>query len=143
MFTEGPQRLQRLREEVVSSEMCHAGRKKLKRRAARDDSSVDSGGDRTELQPDAGNQLVQYQPSAAAGAALLDAFLQPLDGVEANSAPGRGGHPEPLTEVTAPAPALPPHTDLFCARRLSSVVDSIAQITGRGYGGDWCSFRVL
>jgi hypothetical protein len=43
-----------------------AGRKKLKRRVARDDSSKSNGG------TDPGNQLVQYQGGHAGGAGLLD-----------------------------------------------------------------------
>eukprot|EP00208_Stichococcus_sp_RCC1054_P000129 CAMPEP_0206147154 /NCGR_PEP_ID=MMETSP1473-20131121/32573_1 /ASSEMBLY_ACC=CAM_ASM_001109 /TAXON_ID=1461547 /ORGANISM="Stichococcus sp, Strain RCC1054" /LENGTH=535 /DNA_ID=CAMNT_0053543987 /DNA_START=175 /DNA_END=1782 /DNA_ORIENTATION=+ len=73
-----------------------AGRKKLKRRAARDDSSVSSGG--PDLTPDDGNQLVQYQGGSAPGASLMNAFLQPLDGYEADSSAARAT-PEHLTEV--------------------------------------------
>lgn len=67
----------------------------------RDDSSVDSGGDHSDAQPDEGNQLVQYQPAAASESPFMDALLQPLQslgGFEADSMPTRA-NPEQLTEV--------------------------------------------
>ena len=81
-----------------------AGRKKLKRRVARDDSSVDSGGDHSDVQPDEGKQLVQYQPGAAAKPPFMDRLLQRMGGFEADSTPARA-HPEHLAEVADYLPA--------------------------------------
>lgn len=97
-----------------------AGRKKLKRRAARDDSSVSSGG--PDLTPDEGNQLVQYQGGNGAGATLMNAFLQPLDGYEADSSAARAS-PEHLTEVITHSAAIHVlHPPLVSRRSVSLVL---------------------
>lgn len=82
---------------------AHAGRKKLKRRAARDDSSESNGG------TDPGNQLVQYQGGNAGGNGPLDIpdFFNGLVALDdsGDSAELRRNQPNSLLEVRLAAPA--------------------------------------
>lgn len=77
-----------------------AGRKKLKRRAARDDSSESNGG------TDPGNQLVQYQGGIAGGTGQLDIpdFFNGLMALDdsGDSAELRQNQPNSLMEVGTP-----------------------------------------
>jgi hypothetical protein len=86
----------RLRCESGSSP-AHVGRKKLKRRAARDDSSESNGG------TDPGNQLVQYQGGSAGGNGPLDIpdFFNGLMALDdsGDSAGLRRDQPSSLVEV--------------------------------------------
>ena len=80
-----------------------AGRKKLKRRAARDDSSESNGG------TDPGNQLVQYQGGITGGTGQLDIpdFFNGLMALDdsGDSAELRRDQPNSLMEVGTPAPS--------------------------------------
>jgi hypothetical protein len=88
--------------ELQSLELAHAGRKKLKRRAARDDSSESNGG------TDPGNQLVQYQGGITGGNGQLDIpdFFNGLMALDdsGDSAELRRNQPNSLMEVGTPAP---------------------------------------
>jgi hypothetical protein len=82
--------------------VAHSGRKKLKRRAARDDSSESNGG------IDPGNQLVQYQGGITGGNGQLDIpdFFNGLMALDdsGDSAELRRNQPNSLVEVGPPAP---------------------------------------